>query len=136
MATKWVFTTPVAVAQNINQLRNLEVIDVREFSNDEVPRLDITVRVFGSPGGAKYGDYTLSARNNTSSTILVVKPSPENATDQITTSARSLAANVYTTMSGVFNANTGSGGTLALRFLAVKDALWPNGMLDTPFAGS
>ena len=136
MATKWVFTTPVAVAQNINQLRNLEVVDVREFSNDEVPRLDITVRVFGSPGGAKYGDYILSARNNTSSTILVVKPSPENATDQITTSSRSLAADVYTTLSGVWNANTNSGGTLALRKLAVKDALWPNGLLDAPFAGS
>jgi hypothetical protein len=136
MATKWVFTTPVAVEQNINLLRNLEVVSVREFENEEVPRLDIVVRVFGSPGGAKYGDYTLSARNNTSSAILAVKPSPENATDQIFTTSRSLAADVYTTLSGIWNANTNSGGTLALRKLAIKDALWPNGMLDAPFAGA
>lgn len=135
MATKWVFTTPIEVEQNINLLRNLEVISVREFENDEVPRLEIIVRVFGSPGGAKYGDYTLIARNNTASAILVVKPAPESATDQITTAAASLAADVYTTMSAVWNANTASGGTLALRKLAIKSALWPNGMLESEFAG-
>jgi hypothetical protein len=130
------FTTPVPVVNNINNLRKVQVVDVTDNHRSSPPNLRIGLQVFGT-GSVPYGDVLwIYAYDAQASGVLAVNSMPATVLDQLIVVERSLAGTPYTTLAGIWNANTNSGGTLTLRLKAVENALIANGMLDAALTGT
>lgn len=129
-------TTPVPVANNINNIRKVQVVDVIDNALASPPNLTMVARAFGA-GAIPYGvEYRLYAYDAQACGVLAVNSMPQDTMDQLSVQARSLTGTPYTTLAAIWHANTGAGGSRANRLKAVEAALPGAGMLDAALAGT
>lgn len=128
-------TTTISVANAISNLRRWQVLDVKDNANDTPPSLSVLVQVLGS-GGVPYGQFWLYAFDGQASTCLAVNATPQTTQDQLSFVAQTLAGTPYTTLAGIWNANTTGGGNRANRLKAIENALVTAGLVSSAFAGT
>jgi hypothetical protein len=130
------FTTPVSVVNNIPNLRKVKVLEVIDNYRASPPNLRIGLQILGS-GSVPYGDLLwIYAYDAQASGVLAVNSVSATVLDQLVVVERSLAGTPYTTLAGIWHANTNAGGTRDLRLKAVEAALISNGLIDAALTGA
>jgi hypothetical protein len=136
-------TTTIPNTLDISGLRKWEVLEATDHSREEIPFLNVVIRVCGPGVGDAnpYGDYSLNIYDSQASSVLGVDPSPQSYQDMLKITQVSLSGTSYTTYSAAFWANVTGTGTVAkhiaaLQALILSKAGATDGIVSAAFAGA